>query len=107
MIHFLEREWSVHYAMGGTGALVQALVRLIEELGGRFHCQSAVQEILVEGTHASGVRLANGDVIGADHVIDPLHFQNTLNSHMGSAFALEPILTQSALVPAAQSLGRY
>jgi phytoene desaturase len=37
MIHYLEREWGVHYAMGGTGALVQAMVRLIEDLGGRFH----------------------------------------------------------------------
>jgi phytoene desaturase len=28
--------------------------------------------------------------------IDPLHFQETLNSHLGSAFSVEPILTQSA-----------
>ncbi len=28
--------------------------------------------------------------------IDPLHFQDTLNSYMGSAFSVEPILTQSA-----------
>jgi phytoene desaturase len=69
LIHYLEREWGVHYAMGGTGALVQALVRLTEELGGRFHYQSAVQEILVEGRRASGVRLASGDVVRADHVI--------------------------------------
>ncbi|NBU68918.1 MAG: phytoene desaturase, partial [Verrucomicrobia bacterium] len=29
MIHYLEREWGVHFAMGGTGALVQALVKLL------------------------------------------------------------------------------
>lgn len=28
--------------------------------------------------------------------IDPLHFRETLNSHLGSAFSVEPILTQSA-----------
>ncbi len=28
--------------------------------------------------------------------IDPLHFQDTLNSYLGSAFSVEPILTQSA-----------
>jgi len=28
--------------------------------------------------------------------IDPLHFRDTLNSHLGSAFSVEPILTQSA-----------
>jgi phytoene desaturase len=28
--------------------------------------------------------------------IDPSHFKNVLNSHHGSAFSLEPVLTQSA-----------
>jgi len=32
----------------------------------------------------------------AEHYIDPLHFKNTLNSYKGSAFSVEPILTQSA-----------
>jgi phytoene desaturase len=31
-----------------------------------------------------------------EHHIDPLHFQNTLNSYMGSAFSVQPILMQSA-----------
>jgi phytoene desaturase len=34
--------------------------------------------------------------IVAEHYIDPLHFQNTLNSYMGSAFSVQPILMQSA-----------
>jgi phytoene desaturase len=34
--------------------------------------------------------------IVAEHYIDPLHFQNTLNSYMGSAFSFQPTLTQSA-----------
>jgi phytoene desaturase len=36
MIHFVERNWGVHFAMGGTGALVRGLVRKLEELGGRI-----------------------------------------------------------------------
>lgn len=31
-----------------------------------------------------------------EHRIDPRHFRDTLNSHLGSAFSVEPILTQSA-----------
>jgi phytoene desaturase len=31
-----------------------------------------------------------------EHHIDPLHFRDTLGSHLGSAFSVEPILTQSA-----------
>jgi phytoene desaturase len=34
--------------------------------------------------------------IVAEHTIDPLHFQNTLNSHRGAAFSLQPTLMQSA-----------
>ncbi len=69
MIHYLEREWGVHYAMGGTGALVDAMVRLIEELGGRFHYSTEVDEILVEDRRAVGVRLKDGSVHRSDHII--------------------------------------
>ncbi len=34
--------------------------------------------------------------IVTEHWIDPLHFRDTLNSHLGSAFSVAPILTQSA-----------
>ncbi len=34
--------------------------------------------------------------IVTEHYIDPLHFRDTLNSYLGSAFSVEPILTQSA-----------
>jgi phytoene desaturase len=34
--------------------------------------------------------------IVAEHTIDPLHFQNVLNSHKGAAFSFQPTLTQSA-----------
>ncbi len=69
MIHYLEREWGIHYVMGGTGALVEALVRLIEELNGRLHTGVEVEEILVDGRRATGVRLSDGSVHKADHVI--------------------------------------
>jgi phytoene desaturase len=31
-----------------------------------------------------------------ERMIDPLHFRDTLGSHLGSTFSVEPILTQSA-----------
>ena len=34
--------------------------------------------------------------IVAEHHIDPLHFRDTLNSYLGSAFSVQPVLTQSA-----------
>ncbi|GBL37112.1 phytoene desaturase, partial [Anaerolineaceae bacterium] len=32
----------------------------------------------------------------AEHMIDPRHFRDTLNSHLGAAFSIQPKLTQSA-----------
>lgn len=69
MIHYLEREWGVHYAVGGTGAIIAAMVRLLEELGGELRLNAPVQEIVVAGRRASGVRLADGSVHGADAVV--------------------------------------
>ena len=60
MIHYLEREWGVHYALGGTGAIVNAFERLITEQGGNIHLETEVDEILVTNGKARGVRLGNG-----------------------------------------------
>jgi len=69
MIHYLEREWGVHYAMGGTGAIVQALTRLIKEQGGKIHLNAEVDEITIENSKATGVRLKNGNTYKANHVV--------------------------------------
>jgi len=37
----------------------------------------------------------NANIV-AEHYIDPLHFEGTLNSYLGSAFSVQPILMQSA-----------
>jgi phytoene desaturase len=69
MIHYLEREWGVHFAMGGTGALVQALVKLLEDLGGKMRLNSPVDELLVENGAAAGVRLRSGETLRAKVVV--------------------------------------
>ncbi len=52
LIHHLEREWGVWFPRGGTGALVAALVRLLNELGGEIRLSSPVQSVrVVEGRH--------------------------------------------------------
>lgn len=69
MIHYLEREWGIHYAVGGTGAIVDAMVKLFGELGGRIHFNAEVDEILIEGKRTTGVRLKDGSVHRADNVV--------------------------------------
>lgn len=69
MIHYLEREWGVHYALGGTGSIVESLGRLLRELGGKIHLNCGVNEILVEGRHVTGVRLEDGTIRKADVLV--------------------------------------
>ena len=69
LIAHLERTYGVHYAMGGTGALVKGLAGLIEGQGSRLRLQAEVDEILVEGGRATGLLLTNGEKIDADIVV--------------------------------------
>ena len=69
LIAHLERAHGVHYAMGGTGAIVRGLVGLIGALRGSLRCGAEVAEICVEDGAAVGVRLATGEVMPADIVV--------------------------------------
>jgi phytoene desaturase len=80
MIHFVEKTWGIHFAMGGTGALVRGMVQKFEELGGTLRCNSEVKRILVTDPKggepsrygrrvARGVELADGNVLEADIVV--------------------------------------
>jgi phytoene desaturase len=69
LINALERQWGVHWAVGGTGSLVKGLVSLLEGLGGQLRCQAEVRRIEVVGGRATGVTLASGERIAADIVV--------------------------------------
>jgi len=69
MIHYLERKWGVHFAMGGTGALVQGLLRLFTEMGGKLRLNARVEQLLVENSTARGVRLDSGEELAASVIV--------------------------------------
>jgi phytoene desaturase len=76
LIHYLERRWGVHFAMGGTGALVDGLERLMREVGIVIRTNETVRRITVSGGAATGVELEGGEALAADVVVsnaDPLH----------------------------------
>lgn len=69
LINALERRWGVHFAMGGTGAVVKGLVDLFEGQGGILRCNNEVRQIVVENGRACGVELADGERLPADIVV--------------------------------------
>lgn len=48
LIHYLERTWGVFFPRGGTGALVQAMVKLFGELGGEVRLATPVSRVRVD-----------------------------------------------------------
>ena len=44
LIHFLEREHGVYFAMGGTGKLVNAFTNLIEEIGVKVSLDTTIEK---------------------------------------------------------------
>lgn len=71
LIHYLERNWGVHYALGGTGSIIEAMGTLFKELGGKIHLNAEVNKILISGKTAKGVLLNTGEK----------HFANTIISN--------------------------
>ena len=81
MIHFVEKTWGIHYARGGTGALVAAMVRKLEEIGGvlQLNAQVASIDVIKRGGKrvATGVTLKSGEVIAADVVVSNADYATT------------------------------
>lgn len=85
MIPYLEKEEGVWFAKGGMYALVEALGRLFEELGGKIRTNEEVRQIPVQAGRATGVEtsdgfqpadlvVSNGDVAWTyRHLIAPEH----------------------------------
>ncbi len=67
MIPHLEYEGGVWFSRGGMYAVVQAMVRLFEELGGELRTSAEVSRIQVENGRAVGVEVGD-EVIPADIV---------------------------------------
>jgi phytoene desaturase len=69
LIHILEQRWGVHSAMGGTGAIVQALVGLLKDRHIPIRYRAPVTRIRVKNRKALGVELDNGEFLAADIVV--------------------------------------
>ncbi|ETW12763.1 phytoene dehydrogenase [Roseivivax marinus] len=69
LVSHLESAFGVHYAMGGVAEIARVMARIVGEQGGLVRLGAEVDEIVVRGERATGVRLAGGEVIDADIVV--------------------------------------
>ena len=84
MIHFVEKTWGVHYVMGGTGALIDGMLKKYHELGGEIQYNAEVEKISLSDKKTffskpsvSGVKLTNGKKIKSNIVISNGDYANT------------------------------
>lgn len=69
LINALERKFGVYSAMGGTGAIVNGMVKLLAERDVPVRYNAEVRQITIEAGRAKGVELANGERLAADIVV--------------------------------------
>ena len=98
LIHFLERAHGVHFAMGGTGAVTQALGGLMARQGIALRLSTTVERVRIEQGVARGVELADGTVLEADVVVsdaDAAHLYRDLVPRAEQALATRVKLSQA------------
>lgn len=81
LIHYLEAKWGIFFAKGGTGAIVAALAKLMQETGVEVNMNTTVATVLIENGVARGAKLESGEEIASDIVIsnaDPMHLYGSM-----------------------------
>jgi len=94
---FGERSRSViDYPLGGSGAIVRALVRGLERWGGTLRLGTHVKQILVNSGKVTGVHLCNGEMLYAPVVISNASIWDTY-THLLQPDDLPPTFRQKVL----------
>lgn len=69
VISYLEYAFGVWHPEGGFRALADGMMQCAQDLGARFELGQAVDRILIDDGVARGVKLLDGRILLADHVI--------------------------------------
>lgn len=69
LIHWLERKWGIHFAMGGTSSIVRGLTRLLGEVGADLRLNAPVERIEIVNGKAKGVLLADGTFLESEILV--------------------------------------
>ena len=90
LILFLEKKWGIHYSMGGTGNVVNALEKLMKEENIHIIKDAEVTEIISNKNKVAGVKINNSTIIDCDYIIcnsdPPSVYQNLIKSRKSYTF---------------------
>jgi phytoene desaturase len=69
LVSHLEKEYGVHYAIGGVAAIADAMVKVIEGQGGTVRFGVEADEILIRDARARAVKTVTGEILTADVIV--------------------------------------
>ena len=89
LILYLEKKWGIHYSMGGTGNIINALEKLMNEEKIDVIKGHEVKNIISLNNQVKGIKLDNQKEISADNVIcnadPPAVYEKLLNENKYSS----------------------
>ncbi len=91
LIHYLERKWGVFFAMGGTGAIVDALERLMVKVGIQIELNCTVERLCIHDRIVTGAVVKGRKRIDADLVVsnvDPNYLFRSMIQKKDQPFSL-------------------
>lgn len=90
MLGYLGRGW-LSRPVGGTAAFLEALCARYQELGGAVVLNTTVDEVLVEGDRAVGVRTSDGSMLRADVVVSTSSAPETVLRLLGGRYGADAL----------------
>ncbi len=78
ILSFLEYEYGVFHPMGGCGSVTLALARIARQLGVEIKLNTPVEQVMISGRQATGVRVPDGE-IRADAVVINADFARAMS----------------------------
>ena len=79
IIPMIELIYGVWFLEGGMYAMVEAMVRLFKELGGRIHLNAPVRELIIEKNTARGFITEAGETVKGDIILNTSDFPYALD----------------------------
>ncbi len=85
LIHFLERKWGVHYAMGGTGTIIKGFEKLMKEENIKIFKNTEVTNIIFNKNIAVGIKVKQKNIYANKIILntDPAFtYKHLIKNHL-------------------------
>lgn len=94
---------TIDYPIGGSGTIIDALIRGLTKHGGQLRLNAHVEKILVEQNQVQGIQLKSGEILPAPIVISNATLWDTYHTLLPAAALPPAYRTQQLQTPAIES----